>query len=60
MCIPLPFVLFPVYQLFLAVASIANFGVRLYVSAVTGGSTTTRILSYKAVLKNGVSDPNFR
>ena len=39
---PLPFKLFPVYQFFLAVArNLANFGVRLYVSIVAGGSTTT-------------------
>ncbi len=42
--LPLPINLFPVYQLFLAVfhAWRKNFGVRLYVSVVAGGSTTTR------------------
>jgi hypothetical protein len=41
--------LFPVYQFFLAVAILlGNFGVRLYVSIVVGGSTTTSILA-KAV-----------
>jgi len=45
----LPLKLFPVYQFFLAVAILlANFGVRLYVSIVAGGSTTTSILA-KAV-----------
>ena len=48
-CFPLPLKLFPVYQFFLAVAILlANFGVRLYVSIVAGGSTTTSILA-KAV-----------
>jgi hypothetical protein len=42
---PLPLKLFPVYQFFLAVASVlAIFGVRLYVSIVAGGSTTTAII----------------
>ncbi len=37
--------LFPVYQFFLAVArGLTNFGVRLYVSIVAGGSTTTSIV----------------
>jgi hypothetical protein len=44
MRIPLPRPLFPVYRFFFPVAVLANFGVRVYVSIVTGGSLTTEII----------------
>ena len=51
MRIPLPRPLFPVYRFFFPVAVFANFGVRVYVSIVTGGSLTTKIIpNGKAVL----------
>jgi hypothetical protein len=44
MRIPLPRPVFPVYRFFFPVAVFANFGVRVYVSIVTGGSLTTKII----------------
>jgi hypothetical protein len=40
----LPRPLFPVYRFFFAAASLAGFGVRLYVSIVAGGSVTNPIV----------------
>jgi len=44
---PLPCPLFPVYRFFFPVAILASFGVRVYVSIVTGGSLTTQIIPVK-------------
>ncbi len=64
MRIPLPRPLFPVYRFFFPVAVFANFGVRVYVSIVTGGSLTTKIIPNakpsSTALKDGVSTHNFR
>ena len=54
-----PVLCIPVYRFFCAVASLANFGVRLYVSIVAGGSVTTTILPSQAVLKGRGFKPIF-
>ncbi len=45
--ISLPLHLFPVYRFFLAAAMITDFGVRLYVSIVSGGSLTNTTIQKK-------------
>jgi hypothetical protein len=57
---PLPCHLFPVYRFFFPVASLASFGVRVYVSIVTGGSLTTQIIPAKPSFQDGVSTHIFR
>jgi len=52
---PLPRHLFPVYRFFFPVASLASFGVRVYVSIVAGGSLTTQIVPAKPYWKDEVS-----
>lgn len=49
----------PVYRFFFPVASLASFGVRVYVSLVAGGSLTTQIIPVKPSSEGRSFHPHF-